>query len=82
MDGTSERQDETYNPWSVVNLVFEHLAAQGLRPILGTGGDPGAAGAELLRTLGITPTAPSSPWNSAQLSDHLAEIRAAIFGEE
>ena len=33
--------DETFNPWSVVNLVFEHLAAQGLHPVLGETGDPG-----------------------------------------
>ena len=26
--------DETFNPWSVVNLVFEHLAGQGLLPTL------------------------------------------------
>ena len=29
------RQAETYNPWSVVNLVFSHLAEQGLHPVLG-----------------------------------------------
>ena len=32
---------ETYNPWSVVNLVFTHLADQGLHPVLGESGDPG-----------------------------------------
>ena len=26
---------ETYNPWSVVNLVFNHLADEGLHPVLG-----------------------------------------------
>ena len=45
--------DETFNPWSVVNLVFEHLAAQGLHPVLGETGDPGKPAADLLRALGI-----------------------------
>ena len=35
---------ETYNPWTVVNLVFHHLAAEGLHPVLGEAGDPGRAG--------------------------------------
>ena len=42
MDRSGETAPETYNPWSIVNLVFEHLAEQGLHPILGEGGDPGA----------------------------------------
>jgi hypothetical protein len=41
MDRPGELQDETYNPWSIVNLVFHHLAEEGLHPILGTAGDPG-----------------------------------------
>ena len=39
---------EKYNPWTVVNLVFEHLADQGLHPVLGESGDPSAAAAELI----------------------------------
>ena len=35
---------ETYNPWSIVNLVFHHLAEQGLHPVLGESGDPGRPG--------------------------------------
>ena len=38
--------EETFNPWSVVNLVFEHLAAQGLHPVLGETGDPGRPAAD------------------------------------
>ena len=49
--------EETYNPWSIVNLVFRHLADEGLHPVLGESGDPGKPAAELLRTLGITPAA-------------------------
>jgi chaperonin GroEL len=43
---------ETYNPCSVVNLVFHHLAGQGLHPVLGDAGDPGGPAADLLRALG------------------------------
>ena len=38
----AESTHETFNPWSIVNLVFEHLAGQGLHPVLGDRGDPGA----------------------------------------
>ena len=36
---------ETFNPWSVVNLVFHHLADEGLHPTLGEAGDPGVPAA-------------------------------------
>ena len=39
-----QQERETYNPWSVVNVVFHHLAAQGLHPVLGEAGDPGEPG--------------------------------------
>ncbi len=38
MDESGTPDAETYNPWSVVNLVFHHLADQGLHPILGERG--------------------------------------------
>ena len=44
---------ETYNPWSVVHLVFDHLVERGLRPTFGEGGDPSVPAAELLRALGV-----------------------------
>ena len=46
---------ESYNPWSIVNLVFHHLAGEGLHPVLGESGDPGGPAAALLRALGIEP---------------------------
>jgi len=73
--------DETFNPWSVVNLVFEHLAAQGLHPILGETGDPGRPAADLLRALGIEPAPEGNRQQSQQIQDHLAEIRNAVFGD-
>jgi hypothetical protein len=72
---------ETFNPWSVVNLVFEHLADQGLHPVLGETGDPGAPAADLLRSLGIEPAAEGNRQDSQRVQDHLAEIRNAFFGD-
>jgi hypothetical protein len=72
--------DETYNPWSVVNLVFHHLAAEGLHPILG-GADPGVPAAELLRALGIEPAAEGNRQVSEGVRQHLSEIRAAVLDE-
>ncbi len=71
---------ETYNPWSIVNLVFHHLAEEGLHPVLGQTGDPGGPAADLLRALGITPAAEGSRQASEQTKRDLERIRAA-FGE-
>ena len=71
---------ETFNPWSVVNVVFHHLAAQGLHPTLG-GADPGAPAAELLRALGIEPAAEGDRQVGENVKRHLAEIREALLGE-
>jgi len=81
MDRPGEPQAETYNPWSIVNLVFHHLADQGLHPILGDQGDPGAPAAALLRAMGIRPAADGNLKISEDVRDHLAEIRAAVFGD-
>ena len=71
---------ETFNPWTVVNVVFHHLAAQGLHPTLG-GADPGAPAAGLLRALGIEPAAEGDRQVGENVQRHLAEIRAAVFGD-
>jgi hypothetical protein len=81
MEQRDEQQRETFNPWSIVNLVFQHLAEQGLHPVLGETGDPGAPAAQLLRCLGIEPAAEGNLEVSRDTRDHLAEIRAAMFGE-
>jgi hypothetical protein len=70
--------DETYNPWSIVNLVFSHLASEGLHPILGEAGDPGGPAADLLRALGITPAVEGSRQVSQQTREQLAAIRAVF----
>ena len=69
---------EIFNPWSIVNLVFRHLADEGLHPVLGEAGDPGKPAAELLRALGITPAFESRPHVVTGVSDELARLRAAF----
>ncbi|MDX6390670.1 MAG: hypothetical protein QOJ73_1733 [Streptosporangiaceae bacterium] len=81
MDRPDDLPEETYNPWSVVNLVFHHLAEQGLHPTLGDAGDPGGPAAALLRALGIEPAAEGNRQVSRDVKDQLAQIRAAVFGE-
>jgi hypothetical protein len=81
VDRPDESQPETFNPWSVVNLVFHHLAQQGLHPQLGDSGDPGAPAADLLRALGIEPALEGNRQDSQAVRNHLAEIRAAFFGQ-
>jgi hypothetical protein len=73
---------ETYNPWSVVNLVFHHLADAGLHPVLGEHGDPAPAAAALLSALGIQPAAEGNRQVSRDVQDRLAQLRAAVFGTD
>lgn len=70
---------ETFNPWSIVNLVFTHLADQGLHPVLGERGDPGAAAADLLRALGIEPSAEGNREVVRDIRAHLDQIRSVMF---
>ena len=72
---------ETYNPWSVVNLVFHHLADQGLHPVLGATGDPGPPAAALLVALGIEPAAEGNRQVMRDVREHLATIRTAVLGD-
>jgi hypothetical protein len=81
MDRPGTHTGETFNPWSVVNLVFHHLADQGLHPVLGEAGDPGAPAAELLRALGIQPAAEGNQRQSQDVQDQLAELRNIFFGD-
>jgi len=80
MDGYGETTDpETFNPWSVVNLVFHHLVSEGLHP--GLGEDPGKPAADLLRAFGITPAAEGSRQASEQTKRDLEKIRATFDQE-
>jgi hypothetical protein len=74
-------QAETFNPWTIVNLVFNHLAEHGLHPVLGDAGDPAAPAADLLRALGIEPGRNDETVTSARVQDELALIRERMFGQ-
>jgi hypothetical protein len=78
LPSTPPGNSETYNPWTVVNLVFHHLAEEGLHPVLGEAGDPGGPAADLLRAFGITPAKEGSRQASEQTKQDLAAIRAAF----
>jgi hypothetical protein len=80
-DPHGPQDEETYNPWSIVNLVFHHLADQGLHPVLGGAGDPGAPAADLLRAFGIQPAAEGNRHVSRGIQQHLAQIRTAVLGD-
>jgi hypothetical protein len=82
MSAAGNPEAETYNPWSIVNLVFTHLSDQGLHPILGESGDPGPPARALLAALGIEPAAEGNHQVMRDVRDHLAEIRAVMFDEE
>ena len=72
---------ETYNPWTVVNLVFDHLAEAGLHPVLGETGDPAVPVAALLQALGIEPGRDDEGPAAPAMQAHLAELRARMFPE-
>jgi hypothetical protein len=72
---------ETYNPWTVVNLVFDHLAEAGLHPVLGETGDPAVPAAALLQALGIEPGRDDEGPAAPAMQAHLAELRARMFPE-
>lgn len=80
-DVTEDAGAESYNPWTVVNVVFSHLAEQGLHPVLGDSGDPSAHADAMLRAFGIRPAAEGDARASQRIQDRLAELRAAMFDE-
>jgi hypothetical protein len=77
----ADRNVETFNPWTVVNLVFHHLADQGLHPVLGEAGDPAVPATALLRAFGIEPGRNDESVTSPIVQDELAQLRAKMFGE-
>ena len=81
MSEAAQPEAETFNPWSIVNLVFHHLADKGLHPVLGGAGDHGPPAAELLLALGIEPAAEGNRQVMRDVRDHLATIRTAVLGE-
>jgi hypothetical protein len=82
MDGSDSHGGETYSPWTVVNMVFRHLADQGLHPTLGGGGPPDEPAAALLRTLGITPAIEGDARTSQRTRQHLADLRDEFMSDD
>ncbi len=82
--GSAETPDkgQTFNPWSVVHLVFDHLVANGLHPVLGETGDPSQPATELLRAMGVEPGPERPGYTQADVSEHLAELRVTMLGAE
>jgi hypothetical protein len=78
----ADSEHETYNPWTIVNLVFHHLADRGLHPVLGESGDPGGPAADLLRAFGIKPAAEGSRQLAESVRSELEQLRNAMFGAE
>ncbi|MGH3566859.1 MAG: hypothetical protein ACRDRH_12665 [Pseudonocardia sp.] len=79
MNETAEA--ETFNPWSVVNLVFTHLAEAGLHPVLGETGDPSVAATALLRSMGIEPGQDHEGPAATLIQDELARLRATMMDD-
>ncbi|WP_300015531.1 hypothetical protein [Pseudonocardia sp.] len=74
-------EPETFNPWTVVNLVFNHLAEAGLHPVLGEAGDPAEPATALLRSFGIEPGRNDETVASATVQSELSQIRERFLGE-
>jgi hypothetical protein len=82
MDASDEERQETYSPWTVVNVVFGHLAEQGLHPTLGAAnGHPGEPAAALLRALGIEPSADGDIRTTQRVRSELEQMRSDMLGE-
>ena len=79
MEDPRSSEPETYNPWTVVNVVFSHLAEQGLHPVLGATGDPGPPARTLLKALGIEPAAEGNREVMREVRAHLEQLRLAAF---
>lgn len=82
MSAAGGTQPDTYNPWSVVNLVFTHLAAEGLHPVLGDSGDPGPPARALLLALGIEPTPEGNRAVMRDVHAHLAQLRTVMLDDD
>jgi hypothetical protein len=81
MSAANSGDAETYNPWSIVNLVFTHLADEGLHPVLGESGDPGPPARALLLALGIEPAPEGNREVMRDVRAQLAQIRAVMLDD-
>lgn len=67
-----------YNPWTIVNLVFKHLAEQGLGPVIGRQ-DPSIPAGELLGALGIVSSPIPDARSTRRRDEELAALRAQFL---
>jgi hypothetical protein len=74
-----EPTSETYNPWTIVNVVFHHLVEHGFHPTLGAGGHPGEPAADLLRALGVSPTVEGDQRIVDDVRERLAQLRTSML---
>ncbi|MEU6644353.1 hypothetical protein ABZ863_17610 [Saccharomonospora sp. NPDC046836] len=72
---------ESYNPWTIVNVVFQHLVDAGLHPVLGESGHPGEPAAELLRALGISPRLEGDARITDDIRAELADLRSRMLDD-
>ncbi|MFP5021239.1 hypothetical protein [Pseudonocardia phyllosphaerae] len=72
-------EQETFNPWTVVNIVFHHLADAGLHPVLGGQGDPAAAATDLLAAMGIAAAHDKAGPADPEIRDELTELRRTLM---
>ncbi|MFF0149293.1 hypothetical protein ATK36_1228 [Amycolatopsis sulphurea] len=72
---------QTCNPWTIVDLVFQYLADQGLRPVLGETGNPGEPAAQLLCVLGIVPEKQGDQRARDAAKEELARLRTTLLDE-
>ena len=79
-DDVTSDKEQTFNPWSVVHLVFDHLVANGLHPVLGETGDPSRPAIDLLRALGVEAGPERPGYTQTDVSQQLAELRATVLG--
>ena len=59
-------------------MVFDHLVANGLHPVLGETGDPSRPATDLLRALGVEPGPERPAHTRTDVSQQLAELRAVL----
>lgn len=64
-----------YNPWTIVNLVFRHLADEGMGPVIGQQ-DPSIPAGELLSALGIVSSPIPDARSTRRRDEELAALRA------
>lgn len=77
-DPNAGQEQQVYSPWTIVNIVFKHLVDQGLRPTLGSAGDPREPATALLRTLGVSASVEGDPRLAQRIQDDLARMRAQM----